>query len=225
MGLQQKVDGIIKKMGDSKELPKDLDEVMAFAVQTELRRRDTQASFTKQQQENSRLKAENNILAQNWEQDTVKTLTSSQQAELEELKVSDPDKWRTKITEYEQANAEEFKDRRQKVTEKAVKETELERRTRLLAEYNESNPEHQLTDEAIADEVPPKYVKQLEAGEIDFDQFLDKASSYIQTPKVVGDTTEVLESQPDLSDVGGSNTPSDEALNGESSESYQTETY
>ena len=99
--FEQKVNTVVSQFTTGEDgklaLPDgvEVDEATLFAARAEKRRRDTQASFTKTQQENKRLQAENDKLVQSWEQDAMSQLPAKEQARLEELKHQDPDAWRT----------------------------------------------------------------------------------------------------------------------------------
>ena len=73
------------------------DESVMYAAKQVKRFRDTQSAFTKNQQRLKALEAENEQLASSWESDAVSNLSNSEQARLEELKVQDPDAWRSEI--------------------------------------------------------------------------------------------------------------------------------
>ena len=145
-----------------------------FAANAVRRQKDTQAAYTKNQQELKALTSENEQLASSWAQDVTKTLTVEQQSDLEELKHSNPEAWREKVNAYEQENATTVQTKHSEIKKKVNEESELDRRTRVLEEFNTNNPTIALTDDVIENDVPPRFSKQLEAGEITFEEFINK---------------------------------------------------
>jgi hypothetical protein len=227
--FEEQVNEAINSMVETEgkwDFPEDVEfnEAVRYTANIERRRRDTQSSFTKQQQKLKALEAENNHLASQWEQDVVKQLTEEQQADLEELKHTDQEAWREKINKYEQENASKVKDKRNKIKEKVQEETELERRSRLLEEYNEANPEFQLTDDVIENDIPPRLTKKLATGELSFDEFLEKSREYLGAPKTINKGKKAP-NEPDLSKESGGVTPQQSAVDADIRASYRKETY
>ena len=190
--INQHVTEVTRDDEGSLVFPDDMDESTKFAVTAEIRRRDTQASYSRTQAELKQLKAENDRIAAAWGDDVASNLTAEQREELDELKATDPEAWRTKINQYEADNKTAFAERRSKISEEARNETELERRTRLLEEHNTANPDFQLTDEVIQNDLPPRIVNDLSSGKITFDEFLEKAGTYLGKPKVIKSGDEPL---------------------------------
>ena len=204
--------------------PKGTSEAVVYAANAEKRRRDTQASYVKEQQRADKLESENVKLADTWAAEVAQSLTSQQRAELEELKNTDAEAWREKLNKYESDNNASTKEKQKKIKEQAHEETELQRRTRVLDEYNKANPDKQLTDELIDNDLPPRITKKLADGKITFDEFITEAATYLGTPKVIANGDDA-NGDPDLSDSGGKETPSEESVDKEASESYKNEVY
>lgn len=226
--FENKVNTVLKDVQKSEDgkwqLPEDLDEAVAYAANAELRRRDTQSSYTKTQQEIAALRRENETLAASYEQDVVKNLSTEDKDRLEELKHTDPEAWRAELDKVEKTNKSKFDEKRKKIKDDVTKETELERRTRLLEEHNASNPAAAITDDILENDVPPRFTKQLEKGEITFDEFLTKASEFITKPKKI-DKGAKAPDEPNLGDSGGSSKPTDDARNKDIKGSYKNEIY
>lgn len=215
----------VKKGEDGKwQVPDDLDEAVAYSVNAELRRRDTQAAYTKTQQEAAVLRKENETLAASYEKDVISQLSTEDKDRLEELKHTDPEAWRTELEKVERSNKSKFDEKRNQIKDTVTKETELERRTRLLEEYNEANPEHALTDEVIENDIPPRFTKQLEKGEVDFEEFLDKCNTFLGKPRTIKKGDEAP-NEPDLGNAGGGHQPGDGERKEDIRKSYKTETY
>lgn len=195
-------------------------EEVLYAATLEKRRRDTYSSYSKSQNRVKTLEAENTALADSWEQDYLDSVPLAKQAELAELKTSDPDAYIEEVNKLKGEAQTKFKEKRGEVVSKAHKETELERRTRLLEEHNTANPDLQLTDEIIENDVPPRYTKQLEANEITFDEFLANVTAYLGKGKVI-DKGDEPNDTPNLGKQGGGSTPEDRAVEADIHESYK----
>jgi len=226
--FESKVNAVVsevKKNDEGKwQLPEDLDESVAYAATAELRRRDTQSAYTKSQQEAASLRKENETLAASYEQDVAAHLSTEDKDRLEEIKHTDPDKWRAELDKLSAANKSKFAEKRQQIKETASKETELERRTRLLEEHNKANPKFALSDDVLENDVPPRFTKQLSKGEITFDEFLEKCNGFLSKDKVIAKGEEA-QNEPNFSKSGGRDTPSTEAVKGESTRTYKNEIY
>ena len=206
------------------QFAEDIDPMLKFAATAEIRRRDTQASYTKTQQENLALTSENEQLANTWADEVSKTLTADQQSELDELKHTDQEAWREKINKYEGENATRVKTKRTEIKEQAGKETEVQQRTRRLEEHNAANSEYALTDDVIDNDLPPRITKKLADGKITFDEFLTEAHNYLSSGKVIAQGDKAPD-EPDLSKSGGSSKPTDTAVNADMKKSYTKEIY
>ncbi len=205
-------------------LPEGTDEATAFAVRSELRRRDTQSAYTKSQQSNKALTAENTQLAASWENDAVSNLSNTEQARLEELKVQDPDAWRTEIATIEDSKRVKFKEKRKLISEEASQGTELERRGLQLEQFNIDNPNVQITDDVIQNDIPPRITRKLEQGEIQFDEYLEEVKTYLGKGKKLAPGAKP-EEEPNFAGSRGSRTPTDEAINAQSSNDYTKEIF
>jgi hypothetical protein len=202
----------------------EANEQVIYAAKLEKRHRDTQSSYTKSQQRNKQLEAENSKLAESWEVDAIESLTSSQKSKLEELKSQDPDAYVKKISEIRDEAKVTFKEKREKLTKEVSDLSELEVRQAELDAYNAYNPKAQITQESIDNDVPPRVVKQLKEGKITFTEFLETAKKYLTTGKAVK-KGEKIEDEPDLNKSSGSDSPSGEALKNQSSKDYTKEIY
>ncbi len=201
----------------------DVPEHIQYAARQTKRHRDTQSAYTKSQQRVTQLEAENNGLAASWEQDAIANLSSTDKARLEELKHQDPEEWRQEITALEAKKREEFGSRRQEIAQKATQATELEQREAMLAQFNQDNPDIKLDDDFLANDIPPRITKKLEASG-DFAGFLDDIKKYVSKGKAI-DTGERLEPEPTLAGVRGSSKPSQSALQQQDASDYDSEIF
>jgi len=209
---------VLSEVEDKEEQKKALeqfDPTIVYAARAEKRRRDTQAAYTKAQQEKLALQKEKEALENLIAQELEKSLDLSpeQQEELEELKLIDPDEWRRKLNELEKEQKtmkkSKIKELQDQARQEALQEAEVLRRQQILEEWQAKHPDVEITDEVIANEVPPKYIKDLEEGKISFEDFLDKVYNFLTANKVI--PQEKAPNKPDLSKVSGGATPSENA--------------
>tara|TARA_R110000851_G_scaffold14313_5_gene48493 strand:+ start:2313 stop:3029 length:717 start_codon:yes stop_codon:yes gene_type:complete len=228
--IEQRVNTLTDSMAKNEEgnwaLPADseVSEEMAYAAMTERRRRDSQAEYGKGRQQIKALEAENQHLVTGWEQDVASKLTKAQREDLDQLKHDDPDAWRVKLNDYEQANRTAFATKTAEIKTNVQNETELEKRTRLIDEHNTANPALALTDDVIDNDLPPRFMKRLSAGETDFETFLAESVAYLSKGKVFK-TEEAAPGDPSLSKAAGSSRPTDTAVEASVSETYKDELY
>ena len=209
------------------QLPDDLPDDVKFAATAEKRRRDTQADLSRGRQEANALKAEKAALLKKLTHETPVVLSADQQEELEELKFSDPDAWRKKLNEYETTarnkRIAEIDEELKQVSAGTLETEELERRKEVLELFKAENEGFDINDDILANDIPPRISKKLETGKISFEQFLVECRDYLKTGKVIkqDDTMD----QPNLSKVGGSGKPDQNALKEDIVLSYKNETY
>lgn len=183
-------------------------------IDWEKRFKDTEKSFHETRQEVSKLKARNEVL-ENLASPKV-DLTPEQETELEELKFSDPDAWRSKINSYE-TEAEK------KISEDVSAKAELNQRNDKLNTFLSSHQD--ISAEMIEYDVPRRIHLKLENGDVSFDDFLQEAADYLKHPKTIGDGNKPPENDPDLSKLGGGSSASDSAQSAAMEKSYKDEIY
>lgn len=205
------------------EVAKDLDEPTLFAVTAERRVRDTQSSYTKSRQELKQQQA----IAESLQEKILNSdisLTKEQKFELNELKKSNPDKWRAKLNEYEEQGKASIASELDEIRANSANKGELEVRKEQMAAWSESTG-IKLDDDVIANDLPPRFIKKLEAGECTFEEFLEEVGEFIQTPKViVGADEDVDDKTKSLSQAPGGKEPSKEAQKGDFVETYEHDT-
>jgi chaperonin cofactor prefoldin len=180
----------------------------------EKRRKDTQAAYTKARQEVAELRAQLKAL-----QEQVKPqpdISPTEQKELDELKFADPDAWYRKMKQLEESAKQKLSESVSQLSqkEKAAMTMEL-----ALEEWNRTNPDAPITHDNLQYDIPPRIMKQLEDGKLTFEEFLTKASEYLQKPKKVATDTEPPQ-QPSLGKVGGSTEPSEDAQDKDVAQNY-----
>lgn len=179
-------------------------EEVKYAANLELRRRETQASFTKNQQKLAATEAEKTELETMVRKNVSLNLTDEQKEELDDLKFSDPDAWRTRMDRLEnEARAiheAAIEEKLKEVSSKGSKESELEYRKRALQEFT-TNSGIEITDEVLANDVPPRITRELDEGKVTFDEFLKNVATYLTSGKVIKD--EDAPNMANLSQKGG----------------------
>ena len=202
------------------EFAEDVPEHMQFAARTLKRQQDTSASFTKSQMSLKALEKENEQLTSSWEAEALKNVSSKDQARLEELKQVDPDAWRAELTELETSKRTTLKEQRTEMRRNASQMTEEAQRAELLQQFSEQNPEIDLTDEVIQNDIPPRMVKQLENGEISFDKFLDDVKGFLTKGRSLQEQ-EKAPGEPNLSESRGTSKPAAGAMKAQDSTDYK----
>ena len=194
----------------------------------EQRRRDTQSSYTKNQQALKAAEAKVEALSNQLNQTSVfQYIAPEVVEELEELKLQDPDKWRERANQVEQealAKArEEVANLTKEVGSKAESEYELDRRVKVLDDFNKEHPDFEITDDLIKNEIPPRIVNKMETGEVTFEGFLEEVYQYVTAGKKVKDVQ--TPNNPNLSTVGGGNMPSKEGMAKNFTDNYANLTF
>jgi hypothetical protein len=192
------VDTLIKEVGISKGdngkyiIPDDLkDKIHPYkleAVKAELRRRDTEASYTKANQELIKLEAEAEALRKFIP--STPNLSKEEQERLEALKYEDPDAWLEEMIKIKQDSKkkldEEIANTISEISSSKISKSDEEKRSKLLKQFNEK-VEKPLTSDNLKLDVPLRFQKDLEDGKITFEEFLDSAYKFINGSKAIAD--------------------------------------
>ncbi len=173
------------------------------AIANEKKFRDNQTVLQKEQQTIQSLTAENEALLARLE--TQVTITPEQTAELEELKHTDVGAYYDKRSEFEASASSQHEEFKTETRNQSALSVEVARREAVLDQFN-TDRELKITDELVKSDVPPKYMAELEAGTVTFEQFLTNVASFIDAPKTANPTkpTQVK----DLTEVAGGTNPS-----------------
>lgn len=223
--FEQQVNSVAKQLVQDDagiwQLPEglEIDESVKYAAMLEKRRRDTESALGKSRQQ---LKAEENMRKELEKRVAAQVrieMTPEEQSELESLKYDDPDAWRVKMNELERKASTTLHEELSTMQSSASQQAELERRAQVLSDFNAAHPDAPISDESLANDIPPRIVKKLEDGKVTFEEFLEESYKFLTTPKTVKDTK--LAAQPNLGSAGGGANPSDEAIAAQSINSYQ----
>ena len=187
------------------EMPEEnqVDFLLGKLDTVEKRRRDTQAGYTKSRQDHLKVVGERDLLKQKVTPQIVQT------AELEDLKFSDPDAWRNRMNVLEREASLGIEQELQATSAKSAEAFELEERKQILRSFSEANPDFDITKPEVQDQIPPRYLKQLESGSISFEAFLKNVKKFVEAPKTAA-TTVPQTTEDTLANVPGRATPSDE---------------
>lgn len=226
--FEDKVNAVFEKMEQNDagkwSLPDDvaeeLDEPTKYAVNAEIRRRDTQSQYTRTNQELKKAQAVSEALEARL-LDAEVPLTKEEIYELNQLKKSDPDKWRARLNELETKNKQGLAKELENIRKKSADKGELEVRKEQMTAWSESTG-IELNDDVVENDLPPRFLKELEAGKITFEQFLDKAGNFLTTQKTIkgaGESTE--EEETDLGQVAGGREPTKQAQTEDSKQEYE----
>jgi len=201
-----------------------LSEETMFAVTAERRYRDTQGAYTKAQQEAKRNKAiaeglEDHIL------NSEVSLSREQKLELNKLRTENPDEWRKKLNEYETQAKTSVKAKLTNIAKESANKSELEIRQEQMTAWVEATG-IQLTKEIIENELPPKFTKDLEAGKITFQQYLEQAATFLQSKKIIqGSEDDTDDDTISLARVAGGHEPDRRAEKGDFVQTYEKTTF
>jgi hypothetical protein len=227
--FEQHVNAVVKqlKQDDSGtwQLPDTVEasEEVKYAAMLEKRRRDTESALGKTRQQ---LKAQESMtkeLEQRVAAQVKIDMTPEEADALEYLKDTDADAWRRKMNALEQQATTKLREELDGISLTASQQAELERRAQVLNEFNQEHADFPITDELLANDIPPRIVKKLETGKISFEDFLAEAYNYVKTPKKVASPK--LEAQPNLGNAGGGANPSHTSQALGELESYRTTTF
>ena len=186
--------------------PEDIDPMLKAAVAAAKSFRDTQAAYTRSRQKEKALEAELEAMRKQLASTPpTSILTPDEQRQLDQLKVTDPDKWYEVMKKLEEKGTEELDKKFGEVRQQAEQEAIIEERKSKLAEFN-TGREKPLTIEQLELEVPPKWAQDVIDGKLPFEDYLDRAYTFIYGNKVVQNPPKP-EPTTDLNKVSGSATP------------------
>lgn len=195
-------------------------------VDYEKRFKDTQAFATKIAQEKAEkekelaeLKAELSVLKTTAQPSM--SISKEMQEELEDLKYSDPEAWRKKLNKLESEARNEFDSKVAEARNATSMQLELSKRASILNEYKAKHPDIAFTDELLNLDIPGRIVKKLENGQVTYEEFLNEVVNFVKAPKVIGSTNSTLD-QPNLSKVGGDDTPTKDGTNKNLAKTYES---
>jgi|JI7StandDraft_1071085.scaffolds.fasta_scaffold82408_2 hypothetical protein len=197
---------------------------LLYAARAEIRRRDTQAEFTRAQQKLKQAEHFSEKLTQELETAIVSSTSTQEQARLAELKHSNPDAWLEEMRKLEDSAKGKAKERIQQVKNTSDASTEIERRAIALDAFHQANPGIEITDEVIQNDVPPRLTKQLADGKITFEDFLVSVAKIVKGDIKIN-KGEQAPNLPDLSKVAGGDSADSANAAKQSDNDYVKEVY
>ncbi len=203
------------------EFPANTPAWAKVAISNEKKFRDTQGGFTQAKQDNKVLQAEIDLLRGKLSDKSA--LTAEQDEELNTLSITDPDAYFAKRTQYETEATANFDTELTEVKNKTTEELEVSRRESYVEQFN-TGREIAITQELISNEVPAKFLNQLKANEVTFEQFIASVAEFVDTPKVIGKKENVT-NVTNLSEVAGGTEPSAEKRYDNLAEEYANITF
>jgi len=173
------------------QLPDDMPDWQKHVVRTEKRARDAQSELSKTQSKLRESTAVNGVLME-----TASTmvpddfqLNDDELARLNQLKANDPDKYRLAVNELEakakDAQATKLSELTTKAAEDATTAHRTKNRVTVLAEFRNANPDLLITDDVLVNDVPPRLLAGVTAGDYSYAEYLDKVKDYLGTGKQV----------------------------------------
>lgn len=224
MTFDQQVSSIVSQMTvDEKgnyQMPDiEMSEPLKFAANAERRRRSTESALSKTRLQLKAKEHVNTKLVDKVSSLIKPKVTEEQLAELEDLKFTDPDEWHRKLSAFEKGATSTLNDEMANISSEASQQAIQEMVDNKMAEYNTQNPDAQITQEVLDNELPPAYMRQLSNGDISFDDFLVKANKFLKTPKKVGGKNAT--DMPNLGEAGGGATPAASAVQGQAEKTYE----
>lgn len=231
LNFEQTVNETVKQVtrgSDGKYiLPEGITPEVKHAAILEQRRRDTQSEYTKMVQNNKALSVENNVLKQKALDTVDLQLTKEQEEELDNLKFSDPEAWRIQVNILEKealtTRSKDIDAEVRKLSTETLDKDEIEQRKDILIEFNQAHPEFKIDDDVISNDIPPRYVKKLETGEISFETFLQEIYEYSTSGKVINQEDTL--GQPNIGKIAGGVTPDKRAQKEDITSTYSNEIY
>ena len=193
-------------------MPKDTDPVeylKSKIVEAEIRRRDTVSSFTKSQQSLKTLEAQKAFLEGSIKKSLK--LSDEQVEELDNLKLTDPDAWRTKLNQLESevttSTQKMIDEEMNRIAGLTAEEFEVERRNKLIDKFVQANPSLDLRDPKVIEQIPPIYLNQLENGLCSFDEFLANTEKFLKAENISTATKVPSGAGTDVNSVRGGSKP------------------
>ena len=198
--------GALEVQGD------DLSPVELALCETEKRRRGSQAASSRE-----KARADRGELELTKVKDNIRGVQIAEPVD-PALKYSDPDAY------IAQTLAAQTTDPYQEAFDTASKQASQEASQMtvdsVLLTHNQSHPDRQVTLDMLEMDLPPRLVSEFETGKISPADFLNQAADILYRPTEIGNT--VIPNVPDLGEVGGQTTPTDDGSNDKLMENYST---
>ena len=196
--LQRTEDGKLAVVGD------DLNPVELALLETEKRRRGSQSAVTRE-----KMRADKYELELNKVKEEIPNIKFEQPQIDPALKYSDPDEYIKQTLELKQQDpyAPVF-DAASQYAQQTVGAQTVQQ---VIAEHNQSYPDKPLSEEMLNMDLPPRLLSQFEQGQMSPQDFLAQAADILYRPKEVANPQ--VPETPNLGEVGGQTSPTDDGSN------------
>ncbi len=202
--LQRSSDGKLEVSGN------DLSSVELALLETEKRRRGSQAAVARE-----KVRADKFELELGKVKETITNVKAPTPVD-QSLKYSDPDEYIKQQLEAQRANPyEEVFDAASQYAQQTVGAQTVQS---VITEHNQAYPDKPLTEEMLNLDLPPRLLNQFEKGDMSPQDFLAQAADILYRPTEV--VNQAIPNTPNLGDVGGQTSPSDDGSNDALVESY-----
>lgn len=124
------------------------------------------------------------------------------------LKVTDPDEYIRLTIEAQQHDP--YKEMFDTASQQAAQETGQQTIESIIAQHNQVNPDRVLSQDMLEMDLPPRLVNDFTEGKMSSSDFLSRAAEILYRPTATSPQTM---GQPDLGNVGGQTTPTDTGSN------------
>ena len=184
-------EGSLEVQGD------DLSPVELALLETEKRRRGSQASSSRE-----KARADRGELELSKVKDNIRGVQVAEPID-PALKYSDPDEY-IKQTLAAQT-IDPYQEAFDTASQSATQEVQQMSVDTVIAQHNQTHPDRQVTPEMLELDLPPRLVKQFQTGNLSPSDFLEQAADILYRPREVVSPT--IPGMPDLGDVQGQTTP------------------
>ena len=174
------------------QLPDDMPDWQKHIVRSEKRQRDAQSELGRTQTQLRESEAVNKVLSKE-AMGIIPTdfeMSSEEVAALNKLKHDDPDAYRLEVNALE-AKAKEFQSNKLKKLQEDAKievtnSYQATNRVTVLQEFRDANPDLVITDDVLVNDVPPRFMNDLNNGKIaNYHDYLVEVSKYLTGGKEV----------------------------------------
>ena len=181
-------------------------------LETEKRRRGSQASTSREKARADRFELEINKV-----REIIPTIDANALVVDETLKYSDPDEYIRQSLENAQRK-DPYNEAFDTASKYAADEIGQKTVAGEIAAHNEANPKQQISMDMLELDLPPRLLNEFSEGKMGPREFLEQAANILYRPTETHNVN--IPVTPDLGDVGGQTTPTDNGSNDKLSENY-----
>ncbi len=183
-------------------------------LETEKRRRGSQASTSRE-----KARADQATLELSKVKDGIQGLTPQTMTVDEALKYSDPDEYIKQSLEAQSAPSP-YQEVFNTANKQAIQEANQMTMESVLEQHNIANPNRQVTADMMELDLPPRLIREFGQGQMSPQDFLGQAADLLYRPTET--YNEPIASMPNLGDVAGQSSPTDDGSNDKMMENYSS---